>query len=79
MKFKKRKTNSKYRSVHKIYPANWMWPDITCYVKRLGSKTEPYYATEEEMLNEKKYTYKSLSISEKKIYNRNKDGRKRKN
>lgn len=36
---------------------------------RLGSKTEPYYESEEEMLKEKEYTYESLSLSEKKIYN----------
>ena len=36
---------------------------------RLGSKQEPYVKTEEEMLSDKKYTYKNLSISEKSIYN----------
>ena len=42
-------------------------------IKKLGSKQEPYYKTEEEMLLIKKYTYDSLSESEKLIYNQNKD------
>jgi len=42
---------------------------IIAGTKRLGSKTEPYYKTEKEMLEEKTYTYDSLSPSEKKIYN----------
>jgi len=35
----------------------------------LGSKQEPY-ETEEEMLSTKEYTYESLSISEKAIYDK---------
>ena len=42
-------------------------------IKKLGSKQEPYYKTELEMLVIKKYTYDSLSESEKLIYNQNKD------
>ena len=40
----------------------------------LGSKTEPYFESEEEILkslNELNYTYDELSYSEKKIYNDN--------
>ena len=47
------------------------WKDQLSSVRcRLGSKQEPYVKTEEEMLSDKKYTYKSLSISEKSIYNK---------
>ena len=45
----------------------------------LGSKTEPYFESEEEILkslNELNYTYEELSYSEKKIYNH--DNRPRK-
>jgi len=47
------------------------WTDQLSSIKsRLGSKQEPYIKTEEEMLSDKEYTYKSLSISEKSIYNK---------
>jgi hypothetical protein len=36
---------------------------------RIGYKDEPYYLTEEEMLNEVKYDYNTLSDEEKQIYN----------
>jgi hypothetical protein len=36
--------------------------------KPLGSKQEPYYNSEEEMLKDPVYTYESLSDSEKEIY-----------
>ena len=36
--------------------------------KPLGSKQEPYYKSEEEMLKDPVYTYESLSDSEKEIY-----------
>jgi hypothetical protein len=36
--------------------------------KPLGSKQEPYYNSEEEMLKDPVYTYESLSDSEKDIY-----------
>ncbi len=46
------------------------WKDRMSPVNcRLGNKTVPYYLTEEEMLEDKEYTYESLSISEKEIYN----------
>lgn len=35
----------------------------------MGHKDEPYYLTEEEMLNEVKYDYNTLSDEEKQIYN----------
>jgi hypothetical protein len=35
----------------------------------MGYKDEPYYSTEEEMLNEVKYDYNTLSDEEKQIYN----------
>ena len=35
----------------------------------MGHKDEPYYRTEEEMLNEVKYDYNTLSDEEKQIYN----------
>lgn len=44
-------------------------------IKKLGNKQECYYKTEEEMLSEKKYTYESLSTSEKLIYNKLKQKR----
>jgi hypothetical protein len=34
----------------------------------LGSKTEPYYETEEEMMNPPVYRYEELSIKEKEFY-----------
>jgi len=37
-------------------------------LNKLGHKDEPYYKTEDEMLNDKVYTYESLSPSEKQIY-----------
>lgn len=47
------------------------WRDNMSPIKsRLGSKKEPYVKTEEEMLEDKEYTYESLSISEKSIYNK---------
>lgn len=36
--------------------------------KKLGHKSEAYYATEDEMLHDPVYTYKDLSPSEKEIY-----------
>ena len=52
---------------------NQKWHIITP-VKKLGHKNEPYF-TEQEMLEEKIYTYESLSPDEKKIY----DGKSRNN
>ena len=47
------------------------WKDKLSSVKsRLGSKQEPYVKTEEEMLSDKEYTYSTLSISERKIFNK---------
>ena len=47
------------------------WSDRLSPIKcRLGSKTEPYIETEKEMLSEKKYTYSTLSISERKMFNK---------
>ena len=41
----------------------------------IGHKDEPYYDTEEEMLNEVEYNFNNLSDGEKEIYNqREKDG-----
>jgi hypothetical protein len=40
-----------------------------CIIRALGHKSEPYYKTEKEMLKETHYTYESLSISEKEMYN----------
>jgi hypothetical protein len=41
----------------------------------LGHRDEPYYETEEEMLNEVEYNFNNLSDGEKEIYNqREKDG-----
>jgi predicted transcriptional regulator len=37
-------------------------------LNKLGHKDEPYYKTEKEMLEDKVYTYESLSTSEKEIY-----------
>jgi hypothetical protein len=45
------------------------WADRLFPISRLGSKQEPY-ETEEEMLSTKEYTYESLSISEKAIYDK---------
>jgi len=53
---------------HKIYQKDKKWKVGTA-IKKLGSKTQPYYETEEEMLKVKLYDYDSLSKSEKKIYN----------
>lgn len=52
---------------------NQKWHILTP-VKKLGHKDEPYF-TEEEMLEDKEYTYESLSPDEKKIY----DGKSRNN
>jgi len=52
---------------HKIHHKNKKWKVGTA-VKKLGSKTQPYYETEEEMLKVKVYDYESLSKSEKEIY-----------
>ncbi len=52
---------------HKIHQKNKKWKVGTA-VKKMGSKTQPYYETEEEMLKVKVYDYESLSESEKKIY-----------
>ena len=56
---------------HKIYHKDKKWK-IGTAVKKMGSKTEPYYETEEEMLKEKVYDYESLSESEKEIYDKGK-------
>jgi hypothetical protein len=37
---------------------------------RLGHKNEAYFKTEQEALKQKNYTYESLSISEKIIYDK---------
>jgi|TARA_R110002096_G_scaffold51085_3_gene133714 hypothetical protein len=42
-----------------------------CNSNILGSKKEPYYKKESEMLFNIEYTYDSLSESEKLIYNQN--------
>ena len=55
--------------IRKVRGRKWF---ILNYISRLGSKQEPYYKTEAEMLEDKKYTYESLSPAEKKIYNENK-------
>lgn len=44
-----------------------------CNSNILGSKKEPYYKTEGEMLFDTEYTYESLSKEEKEIYKQNKD------
>lgn len=54
---------------HKIYHKDKKWKAGT-NVKRMGNKTQPYYETEEEMLNIKVYDYESLSESEKEIYDK---------
>ena len=82
MKSKTKKTKRKYKEYrnicrHRIHHKDKLWA-IATSVKRLGHKSEPYYETEEEMLSEKVYTYESLSPSEKEIYNKNKNGSKRK-
>mgnify|MGYP003148772129 FL=1 len=47
------------------------WSDRLSPIKsRLGSKKEPYVETEKEMLEDKKYTYSTLSESERKIFNK---------
>ena len=73
MKSKEDKPKRKYKPYrnirHRIHDKDKLWR-IPTKVKRLGHKSEPYYETEEEMLSEKKYTYASLSISEKSIYNK---------
>jgi len=51
----------------------YLTKNYSCFFKkptvlRLGHKNEPYYKSEDEMLQEKVYTYKSLSPSEKAIY-----------
>ena len=56
---------------HKIYHKDKKWK-VATNVKRMGSKKEPYYKTEEEMLKEKMYDYESLSESEKQIYDKDK-------
>jgi hypothetical protein len=38
--------------------------------KKLGHKSEAYYATEDEMLHDPVYTYNDLSTSEKEIYDK---------
>ncbi len=46
------------------------WADRLSPTKcRLGSKKEPYVETEKEMLEDKKYTYSTLSKSERKMFN----------
>ena len=54
---------------HKIYHKDKKWKVVT-NIKRMGSKKEPYYKTEEEMLKVKVYDYESLSESEKEIYDK---------
>lgn len=51
----------------------YLFKNYSCFYKqekinKLGHKNEPYYKTEKEMLQEKVYTYESLSPSEKAIY-----------
>ena len=47
------------------------WSDRLSPIKsRLGSKKEPYIETEKEMLKDKKYTYSTLSMSERKMFNK---------
>ena len=46
------------------------WLNRLVTESRLGHKHESYYKTEEEALNQKNYTYESLSISEKIIYDK---------
>jgi hypothetical protein len=41
-----------------------------CIIRALGHKSDPYFKTEDEMLNEPVYTYESLSTSEKEIYDK---------
>mgnify|MGYP003660036079 CR=1 FL=1 len=55
--------------IRKVRGRKWF---IGSCISRLGSKQEPYYKTEAEMLEDKEYTYESLSPAEKKIYNENK-------
>lgn len=50
--------------LQKNYSCFYKKPEVT----KLGHKDEPYYKTEKEMLQEKVYTYESLSPSEKLIY-----------
>ena len=63
---------------HTIYTKKHVWYTIlnnielfnVCDVSaNLGTKKEPYYKTEKEMLNKPIYDYKGLSKSEKAIYN----------
>jgi len=56
---------------HKTYQKDKKWKVGTA-VKKLGSKTQPYYETEKEMLKVKVYDYESLSKSEKEIYDKDK-------
>ena len=46
---------------------------LNVHNKVMGHKDEPYYVTELEMLQIKKYNYESLSEDEKIIYNKNKN------
>ena len=43
--------------------------NVEMHRAEMGHKDEPYYRTEEEMLNEVKYDYNTLSDEEKQIYN----------
>ena len=43
--------------------------NVEMHRAEMGHKDEPYYLTEEEMLNEVKYDYNTLSDEEKQIYN----------
>ena len=46
---------------------------LNVHNKVMGHKDEPYYQTELEMLQIKKYNYETLSKDEKIIYNKNKN------
>lgn len=48
---------------------NSLAANVEMHRVRIGYKDEPYYLTEEEMLNEVKYDYNTLSDEEKQIYN----------
>lgn len=62
-------TKSLYKKIK-----NYKW-FMSTNVPKLGHKDEPYYKTEKEMLDEPKYTYESLSPSEKKIYDKSRSSK----
>lgn len=49
---------------------NTIASNLVLHRARLGHKDEPYYLTEDEMLNEVEYNYNTLSDDEKEIYNK---------